>query len=192
MIAPFFFLRFLVGLTIAVITCIYLWKRRISRYSNASKQTSTELADSPIVTVTASTILLDSHMKMIAGAKAALEDLTKQVCVFVIVPVRDGSQMNALQSQMKIEFQGVIPCDHILYAQTGLGRVLMARQLEARAHFDFDPDVIQEASLFMKTVLIASSCEVSNSQGWKANGFEEFFTERHGDFCRFLKQSDWT
>jgi hypothetical protein len=127
MISLFFFLRFLLGLTVDVIACIYVYKIRITGYSSSRKQSRAKLARSPIVIATASNVLSDSEMKITAGAKATLEAFTKHVSVFVIAPVEDASQVNALHSQMEPEFQGLIPHNHILYAQTGLGRVITAK-----------------------------------------------------------------
>jgi uncharacterized protein YqjF (DUF2071 family) len=90
---------------------------------------------------------------------------------------------------METKFQGMVPKTHILYSQTPLGRVIMAKQLEACVHFDFDPEVAREAALSLQTVLITADCEKVPLNCWRADRFRDFVTERDSEFFRFVKSS---
>jgi hypothetical protein len=177
----------LVGIIIAFIACLlfccFHWRRR-PRSSKASRRAI--LSNSPIVTITANHVLLDSLFQMDRITRLSLEILVKRACVFLIIAVKDEAEMTAIRDPAIAQFHGLIPPTHILFSQVTLGRVLLARQLEAVAHIDFEPEVIHEASLALKTVMIAPP-EVSSARAtWSSPSFTDFVTNGSTDFFELL------
>jgi hypothetical protein len=177
----------LVGLITVVIVCIFVcyfyWRRR-RRSRKPSRRAI--LSNLPIVTVTANNILLDSLFQMDRITRLSLEILVKRACVFLMIAVKDESELDAIRGPVISQFRGLIPPSQILFSQISLGRVLLARQLEAVAHIDFDPDVVHEASLFLKTALIAPPEVASARATWSSPSFTTFVTNESTDFFNLL------
>jgi hypothetical protein len=143
------------------------------------------LSSLPIVSITATNILLDSQLRLRPSARAMLQQISRTACVYVIVVVHDLGEMRAIHSQVAREFQNAIGDDHILYSQTALGRASMARQLEVAAHLDFDPEVIHQVSVFHSAVLIAREVSTQHAKAHAAT-FEQFVTTADHTIFPFL------
>jgi hypothetical protein len=177
----------LLGLAIASVVLFFVcWLRRRPRAGSGKSVRRAVLSTLPIITVTANHILLDSYLRMDKVTRLALELLAKRACVFLIIAVTDELEVNSIRANITSQFAGLIPADRILYSQASLGRVLMSRQLEAVAHIDFDPEVIHEASLSLKTVLIAPSDVISTRANWSSANFKDFVTNGNTDFFDLL------
>ena len=166
----------------------YRGKSQNQSASKEKKRSAESLSKLPIVTITANNILLDNSMKMNPGNKLALEMLTKHACVFLFVIVKDQDEANELNEKMAKEFEGLVDPDHILYTQTEIGRASMSRQLEPVAHFDFDPEVVHQTSIFISTVMIAPDNVDSPHAKWKSNNFKDFMTNGNTEFFNLLRK----
>jgi hypothetical protein len=142
--------------------------------------------NSPIVSITANQILLDRQWRLDARTRPALRVLSKHASLFVIVIVRDCAHLESLHSNILNEFKGELDLSQILFCQTAAGRASMVLHLEARAHFDFDPDVIHQVSLFQKTVHIAPEQTRSPHTIWAAESLDQFLCCQSREFFQFL------
>lgn len=140
----------------------------------------------PIVTITANNILLDDNMKIIDGIKDAFDILAKRASIYIFVVVKDMDEAKDLREKIVEEFNGILSGNHILFCQTPIGRASMARQLEAVAFFDYDPEGVHQASIFMPTVLIAPESTESQFAKFRHSSFVDFMTNGQTDFFNIL------
>ncbi|KAK8844917.1 hypothetical protein M9Y10_021090 [Tritrichomonas musculus] len=172
-----------VPLIIAVIVYLQICRTRSKPSVSTEHEESKQLSKLPIVTITANEILLDKDMKLLGdGTKPALEMLSKHACIFLFVMVDKQEEADALRQPLAKQFEGVIDPEHILYTQKELGRASMSRQLESVAHFDYDPEVVHQTSIFFNTVLIAPPNVESPHAKWKASSFKDFITSGNTEF----------
>jgi hypothetical protein len=165
---------FLVPLLILV--AIYILKSRSKGRANPQIPSSAKvpaLSSLPILSITATNILLDSNLRLRPSVRTLLQQLSRKACIYVIVIVDSISEMWAIRSQISHEFHNVIDDDHILYSQTPFGRASMARQLEVATHLDFDPEVIHQVSIFHNAVLIGRGATTPHAKA-EAESLEQF------------------
>lgn len=163
-----------------------LFCRGTKNSSSKSSNNKNKGPTKPVVTITANHILLDDNMKMDNGTRLSLELLAQHASIFLIIAVKDQDEANSLLEPMAKEFEGIVDKEQILYSQVPLGRASLSRQLEPKAHIDFDAEVILQTAIFHDSILIAPKTVESTHAKWRADNFKDFITQGNTEFFAHL------
>lgn len=169
----------------AVVYYFFLGPGKKANNEDQNKEVKT-IASKPIVTITANHVLVDDDLNINEGTHMALEILAKRACIFVFVIVKDKEESIHCKQVLSEKLAGLVDPNHILPCQTPMGCASMARQLESTAHFDYNPEAIHQASIFIPSILIAPPTVESPHARWSNPSFENFMTNPNTEFFSIL------
>lgn len=178
---------FILPLAIAAIIYFFFISRgKGSKSEEQNKDAVPTITTKPIVTITANYVLADENWNISNGTRMALEILSKRTCIFVFAIVKDKDEAALAKKLLSERLNGLVEPSHILPCQTAMGCASMARQLDSSAHFDYNPEAIHQASIFITSILIAPPSVESPHAKWTNSSFEDFITGGNTEFFSIL------